>query len=46
MESCLDNYDEILGKAKRTKEWVLKKYKWESISEEYRNIYHSILYSN
>lgn len=42
IEFCLDNYEEILEKAEKTKNWVLKRYKWETISERYRTIYNSI----
>ena len=42
IEFCLDNYEEILEKAEKTKDWVLKRYKWETISERYRTIYNSI----
>lgn len=45
IEFCLDNYEEILGKAKRTKDWILKQYRWEMISDEYRKLYNNILFS-
>jgi len=45
IEFCLDNYEEISGKAKRTKDWILKQYRWEIISDEYRKLYNNILFS-
>jgi len=43
---CLANYEDILEKAEKTKNWILNQYKWETILEGYRNIYNSILHSN
>ena len=46
IEFCLNNYEEILKKTEKTKKWVLKKYKWKSICDEYKEIYDSFISSH
>lgn len=43
IEECLDSYDEILAQAQNTRPWVLANYRWPSIAEEYKNLYHSLM---
>lgn len=45
IEFCLENYDEVIKNAERTRKWVLKKYNWKPIAKEYKNLYNFILYA-
>lgn len=42
IEYCLDNYEEMVKKAEKTKGWIIKQYDWETIAKSYKNIYSNI----
>jgi glycosyltransferase involved in cell wall biosynthesis len=46
IEFCLNNYDQAVKIANKAKKWVIKQYKWHDISEKYKNIYNSLIYSD
>lgn len=46
IEFCLNNYDEAVKIANKAKKSVIKRYKWQDISEKYKNIYNSLICSD
>ena len=39
----LSRYPEMSEKARQSRQWVLERYDWKSISIEYKNLYNSVL---